>query len=748
VPISRDDAINTVITNVIDPHPLGDILYGYAFLSPVPSGTEIGQLSFDSLDSLGTAADSSWFFWLDLAPLANFGHPTKMILVNAQTGAIDLDVDALSWPVIDGVEHYETPGRFLSPDIFLSSGIAEPKRTRREEIAPDDSRPPAERTPGVWGVIVSPYSATEAYRAHDVNRMKTAFMNAGVDSPVVVAGQSLANTRAALQALPNDCSKLYVYWTGHGSADKLWFPAAPGDSAKALSATDFACDVTGNDADEYCVILETCGSGTLLDDLADKGANGFHMTAADSGFGWFSPEGSLFTFFLSECLEGGFTGLEALNWAEIQLDAWWDSVATADPTTWGSTNADSTNHDPTGGYVAKLTSSGGTNSKGATFTIASDCSTVCVDIRPTPPVPANPCGNFTLFCDPGTGAWQKRATYNWTVNQNTYFRTNAGALPVRYRIAMHANHLGANALITWESGTQTPETPVVVNNFNSFSIGWVDGSSGEFDPVLGQGSNGAHFVPWTDGIFLDQVPATTGPQWFTDLTYDVPIDVDFSRPELYAFGDPFQGFELDTSLLFFFDHVVDPFTGVPGGTAFFEATVFQPSLGTLGPFPGLEPRPDLPGAGHGHGRRAGTERGSVGRDRDAFRRWRGNVGAAACDPHGGSPAPCGGPEPVSDGNPNRLRAHARGARAALGVRRRGPGGQRPPRGDLAGGSTFDRLGRARRTRKARGGGCLLLSSGIGGSSRVEPNGETPLAPLGLRTTTVFDPPEWSGRSAP
>jgi hypothetical protein len=585
VPVSRDDAIATVTTTIIDPHPLKDILYGYAFQDPVPPGTGIGQLSFDSFDSLGTAADSSWFFWLDFAPLASYAHPTRMVLVNAETGAIDLDVDTMWWPLIDGTtQYYHTPDRFLSPDIFVSSGIADTRRIRQEAVAPGEPVPTPERTDGVWGVIVSPFAATEPARAFDVNRMKTAFMSMGVDNPVVIAGKTRAETEAALQALPDDCSKLYVYWTGHGWHDQLWFPTPQGGSSGNLGATKFACDLAANKADEYCVILDTCGSGTFLDDFADKGLTGFHVTAAESGFAWATSTGQLFTFFLDQCWTQGFTGIEALIWAEDGLDAWWDSVATADPTKWGPTNADSTNHDPTGGYVGKLSGPGGTGSNGTTFTMAPGCSTVCIDIRPTPPVPPNPCGNFTLFCDAG-GGWQKVATYNWTVNQNVYFR-NTGVLPVRYNISMHANHLGANALITWEAGTQTPETPVVVNNFNAFTLGWVDGSSGEFNPVLGQGTNGSHFVPWFDGIFLDNLPATTGPQWFNDVTYDVPIEIDFSRPELYVFGDPNQGFEVDTSLLFFFEHVVDPFTGVPGGSAFFEATVTQPSLGTIGPFLG------------------------------------------------------------------------------------------------------------------------------------------------------------------
>ena len=41
--------------------------------------------------------------------------------------------------------------------------------------------------------------------------------------------------------------------------------------------------------------------------------------------------------------------------------------------------------------------------------------------------------------------------------------------------------------------------------------------------------------------------------------------------------------------------MLDPFTGVPGGTSTFEATAFQPTLGTIGPFVGDFTDPSGPG---------------------------------------------------------------------------------------------------------------------------------------------------------
>ena len=606
IPVTRAQAVTTVVDSILTQHSHKSLIRAYCLQDAICSESVFVEAGTG--DTLVAPADSSWFLWIDESAFARFEHDTRFVLVNGTTGDLTHNVPAKWWPAHNGTELYaDELERRGSADLVwdlgveVSGGSPAPPAPWAEELEAALRRPAPRGGGGKWGVIVTPYSpTTHPSVGADVTRMINVFDALGVAHGPPIVEESPDATWLAINALPDDCDKLYVYWTGHGGIDKLCFP---GDE-DGMSANDFACLLGYQDATDYCVIIDACHSASILDNLVEKGITGFHVVAAQNdrfSYMYDSPVdtpflGGWYTTKFAECIEGGARDLQAYAWADSSVRAHIDSLR--QDSDWD--DEIDTGGTPVGGYVGKFTGPGGTGVSGGgggmTFEVAAGCSTVCVDTY-VPGDAVSPDASFTVFCQIG-GAWVKSGTYTWTDGQNTYFRafSNPQANGM-YNISMHANHLGAGALVTWTSDTSVPVTPTSPGDLNSASIGWVDDSFNEFNLDLGEGTNGEYDLTWDDGTLLDEVPARTGPNHFMGLGFDLPLQPDPTRLELYENFDPAQGYVDETSFLLAYRNVVDPFTGAPGGVAAFEVTAFQPSLGPIGPFPGFFSDPGPVGRG-------------------------------------------------------------------------------------------------------------------------------------------------------
>jgi len=614
--LTRDQAIAIVTTSIIDTSAVRESIHGYALQSTIPAGAVIAQ---NTIDTLATAPAVCWFFWLDMSPITLFGHHTKFVLVRDSDGAIVLVIDAEWWPTVNGVTYYANQlDRDATPDLFWLAGapyplLGAPPRAREPRQASTERGPRDERldriireldesggaAAGTWGIIICPYdTAANPNMAADVRCAISSFAALGATgksafppAPVIV-NKTKQQTCDAINALPDECSKLHVYWIGHGMPDSLFFP-----DGSALTAMEFACKLKDQKATEYCVVVEACFSGSILDDLAAKGVNGFHIMSTNATtsalfFGathWTgSFVGAWFSHYLWECIAGGKRGADAFAWADSQIIALKDSVrAGADSTKW---KPYLDNEHPTGGYV-HVFEGGGTGTAGGgepfCFKVAQGCSTGCINIPGG--VGSDTCGNFTLSCETTTGTgttWVKSGTHNWTKGRTIYFRTyGVPGATGNYKITMHSNKGGVRSLITWLADTATPVTQVTASQFNAHSVGWIDLSSSEYNFALGEGTNGSWGYGWNDGILFDQIPAMTGPNWFNQIQVQLPIQIDPSRPWLYNGGNPTQGFVENTVLVFVAASLRNPIGG-PGQFANLQAQAFQPSVGLLDQFTG------------------------------------------------------------------------------------------------------------------------------------------------------------------
>lgn len=590
--ITRDDAITIVETTIIDTSTLKIILDGFALQDPLAPGAVIQE---DLDDTVAVVADSAWFFWLDNRPIGDFAHPTEFILVNFTTGAIDLCVEKQYWPGVDGAIYYvDRDDRENTADRFWSDGASIPKQKRgtrrslgivpKTDLEPLYNPWPTEwdkDAAGPWGVIVCPYDTAKnkAFK-ENMKRAKEVFDSLGVSNPMIIHKKSAAQTLTELDGLPDGCDKLYVYWTGHGNPDVLQFPGTD------MTAKEFACKLADQNAKEYCCILQFCYSGSVLDELTDKGVTGFHVTSSSDSASSSSMTGgpftgSIFSKYLFDCILSGLRKVEAYEWARGQTRDFIDSLTSSpDSTKWKKYWEGKYENDdhPQGGYNHRFGSGSAGAGESFCFELASSCSTGCINVPGS--TSSDTCANFTLACENG-GKWTKVGGYNWNKGKTIYFRTfGVPGASGKYKMTMHSNKGGSRVGVTWLPGTSTPETPVTSDIYNTQSLGWTDGSSAEFDPGLGAGTNGFYPYGWFDGTDYNSIPATTGPNWFNQTEATIPLQPDFDRLWIYNGGDPAFGYQDNTFLVLAPVQLVDPF-GLPEdpGSTFVSWNVQQPFSG-------------------------------------------------------------------------------------------------------------------------------------------------------------------------
>jgi len=611
--VTRQQAIDHVINNIIPTLDEEQILRAYALQSTTPAGVVVAQNGVEVLGS--TPGFDTWFVWLDLKPLSHFAHPTKFLFLNASganvTSVTEFDGDL--WPTINGVTYYEDQDdRDTSLDLFWEDGAAAKPGAPRGAPKPDLQRGErllrefrarlgqGNRTQATnsWGMIVTTIdTAKHAGVLADVHCAVETFESLGVTNITWSQNKNKANTLACIDSLPNNCDKLYVYWVGHGKKDQLVF-----SGETPLSPKDFACKLKDQGAKEYCLIMETCFSGSFLDEFAEKGLDGFHVTStSDSAYtsifsgaaaGTSPFDGAPYAHYLWDCLQGGLTSIDAHQWADSLVEVLRDSLTSSPDSTrwrknWGGKYA---NDDDAQGEYVHTFASGGVGGTGVgepfEFKVGRGCSTVCIDFPGI--AGSDTCGNFTLSCavNDGTGKkWIKKGTYNWNVGKTVYFRTyglpNATG---EYSIAMHSNKGGVRVGITWLSGTSTPVTTANSYVFNGNSIGWIDGTSAEFNPGLGV-PGGFHFFSWNDGAPYEDIPAHTGPNWFETIQMQILLEPDPLRSFLYNAGDPALGYAENTILILQAAAILDPLNPTQTfPTANVGVQAFGESGDTYGPY--------------------------------------------------------------------------------------------------------------------------------------------------------------------
>jgi hypothetical protein len=359
--LSRAQATQLVIDNVILPGPNPSEVVGFLYHRTGPDSLLMPGDVLAPFDSSFVEAlpRPTYLFWIDDEPAAFFAHPVRFVLCDAETGILDVRA-AHTWPVVNGndVLSFLEEGN-ASPDKihgdYLEGGVLYDVGTQNNPV--NDQ----------WGLVIGGINlkGVEDARAitGDGNRVKEILTMVPKGPKVApgnitcvgtgngtTSGATLDEICMAIDAIPEECGKLWVYLVGHGNAGHFVIKGPDGKPGK-LPYKDLAMKLLGAKAKEVCVVIMACYSGSATKALNDTKAGtgkdaeelkGKVVTSSSAGQPTDRhPDGSAYMKQLLACwkdMNADFDGdmaislCEAQAWAVPWIRPW--PAAAPPPRTW------------------------------------------------------------------------------------------------------------------------------------------------------------------------------------------------------------------------------------------------------------------------------------------------------------------------------------------------------------------------------------------------------------------------------
>lgn len=99
--MTRDEAIRIVVERIIDPTTLDHDVMAFLTLKPLAVGDQVAPLGFP--EETETVSVPTWFAWIDDEPDAEFGHATRFVFIDADSGEIRI-LEKEWGPVLNDVQ--------------------------------------------------------------------------------------------------------------------------------------------------------------------------------------------------------------------------------------------------------------------------------------------------------------------------------------------------------------------------------------------------------------------------------------------------------------------------------------------------------------------------------------------------------------------------------------------------------------------------------------------------------------------
>jgi len=561
--VTQGQALATVIASYAAGDPEEFFLEIYGPPSPLVAGSSVQEL-YNTEPVLAFIATDTWFFWIDYYPRAEFAHRTKFVGVRKDTGSIAFAIDSTWWPVVNGIERYRTyVDRFLSGELVYPLGPKPELGSPASPVLPSPSPLAAPQPPlappasgKVCAIVVSGEDTTGGANNNWWVKFKgiiSALDSTNANGPRVhpdsirtaVQPDSMGLCQL-IESVPTGYDKVYFYYSGHGERNTGRLVLKD----KRMTPMDLVCKIKALQAKNVCLMIDCCFSGNYVEAMCEKGLCGTILTATNSSE-------SAWQFLQGVDGRAGSINNEALVWCLKQPHAsasdlfacvrdsvmrWCASLPPADP------KSRAGGQHPQFSAMYEFTKSG----QALAFSDVPGCPTMCLKFYDV--AGANPatCANSTLYCEQldfswGLGtAWECVRAWNWNVGETRYYNPDLLLATGRYELAVHSNYYPVRVGVTWPTAA-VPDTPSNAAIFPAYSVGWNDGSGGEFNPVLGTGGGGvpANVVVSPSEWSLCSVPRFMGTFDSNPVNFHFPVVIDPIRPFLYVDNDPAQGFDGD-----------------------------------------------------------------------------------------------------------------------------------------------------------------------------------------------------------
>jgi hypothetical protein len=318
---TRDQVRAAVISGVIVPSLGATNLCAYDLPAPFPAGTTVSAAEGHA--PVLVLPSTTWVVWLDDDPQSEFSHPARLVLVDDATLAIEV-VNTGWWPEMNWEPYFGTEEERLCSTNKFWGACCPTTPPPAAAVLPPPLLSTASLSPAAAGNKACAIGISGSKEPHFTKNVDN-FLKALADKGLVTTGRTkkvlypkstLKNICKALEDLPKDCDKVYVYVASHGSKNSISLPGTD------LSAKKLACKLKDMGAPSYCIVVQACHSGSLIDELKGKKVPGLVTTSADTNnTSKFKPnEYSFYTKYIIDCLkQPAITNLKsAAAWAKEQ----------------------------------------------------------------------------------------------------------------------------------------------------------------------------------------------------------------------------------------------------------------------------------------------------------------------------------------------------------------------------------------------------------------------------------------------
>ncbi|MBN2736030.1 MAG: hypothetical protein JXR70_03555 [Spirochaetales bacterium] len=254
----------------------GLVVHRYADFLTIGSILEIAELRDSAIRTL-ECKNPSWIFFADLDPIAHFGHPVQITLMDGVTGEI-MTFKSDWWPKVNGHDIFSTlrERTNTATQIYKVDSILKLLEPVGNLL---DFKPlPFSNPCNAWAVLVCGYNDLPDSFDEDTNDMYALLKSlgitddhifylsphathAGVDRPTSISNVQWAINQVAASA--DRSSKVLFFYSSHGGIDSL--SCAPDIAGGgSVSANDLDNWLDGITCNEMSIIIEACHSGSLI----------------------------------------------------------------------------------------------------------------------------------------------------------------------------------------------------------------------------------------------------------------------------------------------------------------------------------------------------------------------------------------------------------------------------------------------------------------------------------------------------
>ena len=313
--ITRNEAIDILVNEVIKPNELDHIVYAFTLDEPLQEGDQTSpwlphptpkSVQKAPYPEYRTTTENEWFFWIDDSPRARFSHKTRYVYIDAVTAKMDV-IEERWWPILNDKAIWCADEDYWNPDNWAYTNDNSPteKSNEPEDEYSDTIKYALSKRAmmnkdtlssgcscsfngenGECAIVINGNNGSE----NGADGMKTDADAMGLFwgtypgfTTQELNPESNNNSQSDIEdAFDNtsDCDDCVVYVVAHGgvAADGEPYVSCNGEN---VWESEFDDMVSENPDTEYKFVFDCCHSGSFIESLSKQNNTRKIITASD-----------------------------------------------------------------------------------------------------------------------------------------------------------------------------------------------------------------------------------------------------------------------------------------------------------------------------------------------------------------------------------------------------------------------------------------------------------------------------------